>query len=117
MGYIFLIMKIRDTYLKDISVLVREYIMECVDLKLADGTIPPAAETIHCEEYESGYVSDYDGLYNPDIVFYDDSSDEEDDGIENSSDEYEDEDYDSDDLILEEVPFVYCPPRGEVGEA
>lgn len=60
-------------------------------------------------EYESSYEGEYDGVYDQNFVFYDEEEEEE---------GYGDESYDSDDdLILEEIPFVYCPSRGEIAEA
>lgn len=67
---------------------------------------------ISCNDYDSGYVSDYDSIYDQNIVFYDEDEVEFDDGS------YGDlEDYDSDDYILEEIPFVYCPSYDEFVEA
>jgi len=71
-----------------------------------------------CCEYESEYDSEYGGVYDQNFVFYDE---EEEEGASYDYDDdfdYED-DYDSDfeDIILEEIPFAYCPSRGETGEA
>jgi len=69
-----------------------------------------------CDEYESGYGSEYDGIYGSNFVFYDEE-------FEGSDYDWDDDDivsYDedeSDDLILEEIPFVYCPGSEETGEA
>lgn len=62
------------------------------------------------DEYENGYEGEYDGVYDQNFVFYDEDEEEE--------EGYNDESYDSDDdIVLEEVPFVYCPSRDEVAEA
>jgi hypothetical protein len=61
-------------------------------------------------EYESEYEGDYSGIYDQNFVFYDEDELEEADSDSSS----EAENYD---LILEEIPFVYCPSNGDVGEA
>lgn len=63
------------------------------------------------DEYESSYDSEYGGLYDQTFVFYDD------DELSEESFEIEYENDDADDVILEEVPFVYCPAREDVGLA
>jgi len=70
-----------------------------------------------CCEYDSVYDSEYDSIYDQNFVYYDEESfDEELDG-ELYHNEDDSDDYDSDDLVLEEIPFVYCSERGEIGEA
>lgn len=64
---------------------------------------------MHFSEYESGYEREYDGVYDENFVFYDNEEDEE------LYDEYEEDE--SEDLIMEEIPFVYCPSQGELAEA
>ena len=71
-----------------------------------------------CCEYESGYDSEYEGGYDINFVYYDEDELED----EESSDCYEEdeeyEDYDSDDdIVFEEIPSLYCPSWGEIGEA
>lgn len=69
---------------------------------------------IVCEEYESEYESEYGGIYDSNFIFYD----EEIEGSDYVWDDeiVDDDDYD-DDVILEEIPFVYCPGYEETGEA
>lgn len=70
-----------------------------------------------CTEYESGYESEYGGIYDENFVVYDDFDEE---GLDDSDwevdDDLEDESEDVD-IILDELPFVYCPSRGESAEA
>jgi hypothetical protein len=47
------------------------------------------------------YETDYTGVYDQSFVFYD----EEEDG------------YDTDDALLEEIPFVYCPSYEDIAQA
>lgn len=66
--------------------------------------------TMLFSDYESGYDGDYGSVYDQNFVFYDEYEDEE----------FEieiDEEISNDDLILEEIPFVYCPSLGELFEA
>ena len=70
-----------------------------------------------CCEYESEYDSGYGGVYDQNFVFYDEEEEEEASLDYDDDFDYEDSDSDSDDVVLEEIPFVYCPPRDEMGEA
>jgi len=63
---------------------------------------------ICCDEYVSVYESTYgQELYDQSVIFY-----EESDEFEDTFDESDDEDQ-----ILEEIPFVYCPSKDEIGQA
>ena len=65
------------------------------------------------DEYESGYDSDYDGMYDVNFVFQD-----EEDMVEESQEQGDFEDTIlEDDIIMEEVPFVYCPGNEGTAEA
>jgi len=73
-------------------------------------------------EYESGFESEYEGgIYDQSFVFDDDDDlyDEEDGSWSDESEE--DTDFDdsdnSQDFILEEIPFFYCPGDQETGVA
>lgn len=55
---------------------------------------------VYCD-YEGGYDSDYGSLYDLETVVY----------------ESDEEAFDSEDLSLEEAPYIQCPTREEVGEA
>lgn len=73
-------------------------------------------QTLFVCEYENGYESDYESIYDQNFVYYDEENfDEEcdDEGFYHDHDA----DDDTDDAILEEIPFVYCPTRDEVGVA
>ncbi|MBU1007626.1 hypothetical protein KKA53_00930 [Candidatus Dependentiae bacterium] len=72
---------------------------------------------IWCNEYESGYDSDYGSIYDQCFVFYDDEEEVDDEASYDDDYEYDDLDSDLDDFILEEIPFVHCPSKGETGEA
>lgn len=73
---------------------------------------------LKCDEYESGYDSEYGGVYDQNFVFYDEEEEGEGwDGDVDEDEEYDEYDSDFDDVVLEEIPFVYCPTRGETGEA
>jgi hypothetical protein len=67
-----------------------------------------------CDEYQSEYESEYGGIYDSNFIFYDEEIEgsyyDWDDGIS-------DDDESDDDVILEEIPFVYCPGHEETGEA
>ena len=72
-----------------------------------------------CTEYENGYDSEYGGIYDENFVVYDDFDEEgQDDSDWDFDGDFGDDDDEEDvDVILEEVPFIYCPSRDEAAEA
>jgi hypothetical protein len=79
-------------------------------------------------EYENGcevievieviYEPEYGGIYDSNFVFEDDFEE----ALENDNGDWDDdssdeEEGDSEDIILEEIPFMYCPSKGETAEA
>lgn len=70
-------------------------------------------------EYENGYEPEYGGIYDSNFVFDDGFEEEvhENDDGDWDDDSSDDEDNESEDVILEEIPFMYCPSRGETAEA
>lgn len=73
-------------------------------------------------EYENGqeviYGPEYDGIYDENFLFDDDFEGVlENDCGEGEDDSFDDDDGDGEDIILEEIPFMYCPGKGETAEA
>ena len=70
---------------------------------------------VRCCEYESGYEPLYDSMYDENFIYYDEESfefegDWVDDGDQGGDGEGED-------LVLDEIPLVYCPSKDDFAEA
>jgi len=71
-----------------------------------------------CDEYERVYESGYEEkLYEVGDFYGEESELDETELDESEFDESELDESELEDEILEEIPFVYCPSMGEVGEA
>ena len=70
-----------------------------------------------CVEYPTIYDLGYGSIYDQELFFYEDENFDDEAGLDYNYDYDQDEDSGTDDLILEEIPFVYCPSKGEFIEA